>query len=199
MTNWNEQFSGEEFFYGTEPNDFLRERARLLSHGGRVLCLAEGEGRNAVFLAGRGLKVVAVDSSESGLAKLHKLAAQRQVQVETVAADLTAYPIGVEVWDGIVSIFCDVPGEARKALHQRCVAGLKPGGIFLLEAYRPEQLERDTGGPREPDKLPTLEQLKAELAGIEFLHAEELEREIHEGEEHRGSSAVVQIVGRKPM
>lgn len=197
FTPWDERFAGEEYVYGTEPNAFLRERAGLLPSG-RVLCLAEGEGRNAAFLAGRGHAVTAVDLSAVGLAKARRLATAKGVTVETVQADLAAFVIEPGAWDGIVSIFCHLPPAVRARLYGMAVAGLRPGGVLLLEAYAPGQLEFGTGGPRQPELLVPLDDLRRELAGLTFLRATECRREVLEGSHHTGLGAVVQVCAIKP-
>lgn len=194
---WNERYGTEEFFYGTEPNDFLREKARHLPPGGRVLCLGEGEGRNAVFLASSGLAVTAVDGAAVGLAKMERLARSKGVEVQAVVADLNDYVIEPQAWDGIVSIWCHLPSALRKKVHRAAVAGLRPGGVVILEAYRPQQLEFKTGGPPDVDFLMSLEDLRAEFEGLDFSVARETVREVQEGLGHRGQSAVVQIVAKK--
>jgi SAM-dependent methyltransferase len=165
---------------------------------GDVLCLAEGEGRNAVFLARRGHRVLAVDSSAVGLAKAAQLAEEHGVRIETLTADLADFVIEPGCWDAIVSIFCHVPPSIRRTLHRQVVAGLRPGGLFVLEAYTPAQLELRTGGPPTVELLMTLADLREELAGLEFLQAREIERDVVEGRLHTGRGAVVQIVARKP-
>jgi len=194
---WDERYSGSGYFYGTEPNDFLRERAAAIPPGGSVLCLGEGEGRNAAWLAGRGLEVTALDQSAEGLRKARELSATRGVTVTTLQADLASHDILPAGWDAIVSIWCHLPSQLRARVHAQVVAGLKPGGVFLLEAYRPEQLRFGTGGPKDADLLPTLAQLRHELAGLEIDHGAELEREVHEGQGHSGPSAVVQVLARR--
>jgi hypothetical protein len=194
MNQWDERYGTARYFYGTEPNDFLRERFTAIRGGGDVLCLAEGEGRNAVFLAQQGLRVVALDQSAVGLKKAEQLAIDRGVRVETVVADLSSYRIEPARWDGIVSIWCHLPAALRAAVHGQVVAGLTVGGVFLLEAYTPAQLRYGTGGPQTADLMPTLAELRRELAGLEFVHAVERERVVHEGEGHTGLSAVVQVV-----
>lgn len=193
---WDERYSSEQFAYGKEPNDFLREVVDRLPVG-RTLCLAEGEGRNAVFLATRGHDVTAVDMSLVGLGKANRLAEERDVTIETVHADLADFSIIPEDWDVIVSIFAHLPPALRRKVHQEVVAGLRPGGIFLLEAYTPEQLRYGTGGPPVEEMMMTLRNLEQELDGLEWLHAKELVREVHEGEFHHGDGAVVQLIGRK--
>lgn len=194
MNSWDEKYGAPGHYYGTEPNDFLRERGAAIPAGGTVLCLAEGEGRNAVFLAQQGFRVVAVDQSPVGLRKAEILAAGRGVSIKTVVADLADYRIAPDHWDGIVSIWCHLPQPLRAAVHRQVVAGLKTGGAFLLEAYTPAQLGYGTGGPKSADLLPTLAELRTELAGLDLVHAAESEREVHEGQGHFGLSAVVDIV-----
>jgi len=197
MNTWDEKYGAPGHYYGTAPNDFLREHCAAIPAGGDVLCLAEGEGRNAVFLAQQGFGVVAVDQSPVGLQKAEQLAAERGVKIGTVVADLANYRIEPGRWDGIVSIWCHLPQPLRTAVHRQAVAGLKVGGAFLLEAYTPAQLHYGTGGPKTVELLPTLAGLRSELEGLDFVHAEEREREVHEGHGHTGLSAVVDIVAVK--
>lgn len=198
VTNtWNERYDTEEFVYGREPNAFLAGVSAMMPPGD-VLCLAEGEGRNAVFLARRGHRVLAVDASAVGLAKAAQLAEEHGVRIETLTADLADLVIEPGRWDAIVSIFCHVPPPIRRTLHRQAVAGLRPGGLFVLEAYTPAQLELRTGGPPTVELLMTLADLREELAGLEFLQAREIERDVVEGRLHTGRGAVVQIVARKP-
>ena len=196
---WDRRYAEPGFAYGTEPNDFLREQAeRVFPAGGEVLSLAEGEGRNAVFLAQRGFRVTGVDASPVGLEKARKLAAERGVAIETVVADLDGFDLGVARWDGVVSIWCHTPPSLRARLHRAVVAALRPGGAFLLEAYTPAQLAHGTGGPKDVQLLMTADAVRAELAGLDLVHVEETVREIHEGAYHEGTSAVLQVLARKP-
>lgn len=192
---WDERYAGDDYLYGTEPNDFLRRQADLFAEGARVLCLGEGEGRNAVYLAQRGLDVTAVDSSGVGLAKAGRLADSRGVEIHTVRADLADYRLGHEQWDGIVSIFCHLPPEVRRRLHLQVFDALKPGGLFVLEAYRPEQLEFGTGGPPDVDMLMTEAELRAELGGLYLDEVQSIDRPVLEGRAHTGMGAVVQVLG----
>ena len=194
---WDERYSAEDYVYGTDPNEFLANAAREIPKG-KVLCIAEGEGRNAVYLAEHCYDVLAVDSSSVGLEKAKKLAKQRGVSIDTVVADLADFEIQPNSWDGVVSIFAHLPPEIRKTLHQKMVNGLRPGGVLVLEAYRPEQLNYKTGGPPVAEFMMTLELLEQELAGLEFKHAVELDRDVVEGQFHTGKGAVVQIVAIKP-
>jgi len=195
---WNERYSAPGYAYGTEPNDFLaREGSRIPP--GRVLSLADGEGRNGVFLASLGYEVTSVDASTVGLAKAQHLAASRGTHITTVAADLGDYALAPDSWEGIVSIFFHVPPPLRRRVHEQVVRALVPGGVFVLEAYTVDQLRLGTGGPTNAELLPSLEALRTELAGLEFLHAVEIERDVHEGIHHDGRSAVVQVIARRPI
>lgn len=196
---WDERYgNAPAFYYGTEPNDFLREQSSRLKPDSEVLSLAEGEGRNAVFLASRGHRVTAVDGSAVGLKKLEGLAREKDVQVTAWVADLAQHDIGHERWDAIVSIWCHLPPALRRKVHRACVEGLKPGGVLILEAYRPEQLNYKTGGPPSAEMMMTRAGLEEELEGLKFEILEERLREVHEGQGHRGMSAVVQVLARKP-
>lgn len=193
---WDERYRGEDYVYGTAPNDFLRDQIEHIP-AGRVLCLAEGEGRNAVFLAEQGFDVTAVDQSSVGLDKARRLATDRGVEIDTVVADLAGFSIEPDAWDVIVSIFAHMPPAARRHIHREAVRGLRPGGVLVLEAYRPEQLQYKTGGPPSAEMMMDLEGLRTELAGLEFELATETVRDIHEGPLHHGPGAVVQVLARK--
>lgn len=197
QNRWDERYGSGEYLFGTEPNAFLAEVAGRIPRG-PVLCLSEGEGRNGVFLAGLGFEVTGVDISPVGLAKARALAAERGVAVTTVAADLEQFTIAPGAWSGIVSIFGHLPPAIRAPLHRRVVAGLAPGGVFVLEAYTPAQIGRGTGGPSDPAMTPTLAILKAELAGLDVEIGVERQREVVEGSGHTGLAEVVQVLARKP-
>jgi protein-L-isoaspartate O-methyltransferase len=201
---WDERYSDNEYVYGTSPNTFLASVVDRIKcnhnhlHLGKVLSLGEGEGRNAVFLAEHGCFVTAVDASHVGLSKAEKLAKARGVVIKIIHSDLAHLEVEPEAWDAIISIFCHVPSQLRKELHRKVVSGLRPGGVFVLEAYTPSQLALRTGGPQDVDMTMTLAQLKLELDGLVFEHAQELEREVVEGKFHTGRGAVVQLVAHKP-
>jgi len=195
---WDERYRAEEYAYGKTPNEFLEANVSSIPKG-RVLSLAEGEGRNAVFLAKQGYSVTAVDASPTGLSKARKLAEESGAVVEFIQADLADYDLGENKWDGIVSIFCPLPSSIRKQLHKKVEAGLKRGGVFLLEAYTPDQLKYGTGGGNSVDVMQTTESLRLELAGLRFSHLVELEREVIEGIYHTGIGAVVQAIASKEI
>lgn len=195
--DWDERYSEPGYAYGQEPNEFLVSVVNRIPHG-KILSLAEGEGRNAVYLAELGYKVTGIDSSAVGLRKAVDLAQQHGVVITTIHADLSKYEISTQCWDGIVSCYCHVPAAIRIPLHRSVVKGLKTGGVFVLEAFSKDQLSNDTGGPKSLDMLMSLAELQQELAGLEFIHAVEVEREVFEGTRHTGLAAVVQLLAVKP-
>ena len=162
-----------------------------------TLCVGEGEGRNAVWLAERGHRVTAVDASAVGLEKAKRLAKKRGVKIKTEVADIGNYFLEDNSYDLIVSIYAHAARDARRKLHRTVVKALRPGGMFLLEAYTPKQLLHKTGGPPDVNKLMTLDDLREELHGLTFVHDMEIEREVIEGTLHTGRGAVVQVVAVK--
>ena len=195
---WNERYSGEDFFYGTEPNAFLASLSHLIHPGQSVLDVADGEGRNGVWLARQGLEVTAVDFSPVAAEKASKLAAQSGVQVHHEISDLFDWNWGENRFDAIVAIFIQfaAPAERRK-LNELMRRALKPGGILILQGYRPKQLEYKTGGPSSLENLYTAETLREEFSAMEILHLREHDEEICEGAGHCGMSALVEMVARK--
>ena len=195
---WNERFSGEEYFYGTTPNAFLASQAHLLKPGQFVLSVADGEGRNGVWLAEQGLDVLAVDFSEKALQKSRKLAESRGVALQTELADLYNWNWGEKRFDVIVAIFIQfTSSQQRPALHLAIQRALKPGGLLLLQGYTPKQLEFKTGGPSNRDNLYNATDLQRDFAAMEILQLREREMAISEGPGHSGMSALVDLVARK--
>jgi SAM-dependent methyltransferase len=193
---WDQRYgSADGFVFGTEPNQLLAENAAQIP-AGPVLCLGEGEGRNAVYLAALGHDVTAIDQSAVGLAKAQQLATRRGVKIATEVVDLATAKIEPGRWAGIVSIFVHLPVELRRKVHAEVVRGLTAGGVFILEAYTPAQLAFGTGGPKDEALLMTLSALRVELAGLDLLVAREIERDVFEGSSHTGRAAVVQVVAR---
>jgi len=197
MNKFDERYSSEDYYYGTEPNAYLAQMYQRIPAGGAVLCLAEGEGRNAVFLAQQGYRVTAMDSSSVGLNKLKRLAASRNVSVQTIHADLQDFQMGEAQWDGVVSIFCHLPPSLLHEVNARIVAALRPGGVFILEAYRPEQVGKNTGGPKETSLCVSLATLEHDFASLQIADARSIERSVIEGKGHTGVGAVVQFTAIK--
>ena len=195
---WNQRYSGDSFFYGTEPNAFLASQAHLFKPGQSVLAVADGEGRNGVWLARQGLDVTAVDFAPVAVEKARKLADECGVMVRHEVGDLFAWNWGENRFDAIVAIFIQfVAPRERRILNDLMMKALKPGGLLILQGYRPRQLEYKTGGPSSAENLYTAEILREEFSGMEILHLREHDDEICEGEGHCGMSALVDMVARK--
>jgi cyclopropane fatty-acyl-phospholipid synthase-like methyltransferase len=192
---WNERYANDEYLYGTDPNSFLTEHSDLLK--GPVLSLSEGEGRNAVFLALRGLKVHGVDISEIALTKAQALAKLKNVEIQTEVADLSSFKPEKNTYGSVISISAHLPSVTRNNLYPLVEQCLKPDGIMLLEAYSERQLAQNTGGPKDVDILMTIEKLEREFPSLEPVLIRELEREISEGKGHAGLASVVQFIARK--
>lgn len=196
-TIWDKHYATEDFVYGTAPNAFLREHAGMLC--GPVLSLAEGEGRNAVYLASLGLEVLGVDSSAVGLAKASSLAATKGVSIRLQIADLTTYAPPAQSFGSVVSIFAHLPSSVRQRLHALVAQALRPGGVILLEGYGTAQIERNTGGPKDADMLLSRSEIEQEFAGFDVLLSREIERDLVEGTFHNGLANVVQFIARKKL
>ncbi|MDM4013875.1 class I SAM-dependent methyltransferase [Roseiconus lacunae] len=194
--DWNERFSDSEYAYGTEANTFLADNATMLVDP--VLSIAEGEGRNAVYLATQGFRVHAVDGSEAGLEKAARLAADQNVTITSEVADLNDYQTRPDSWGSIVSIYAHLPRPLRIKLYPMLVQALKPGGISIFEAYSESQRGRGTGGPNDLELLMTCRKIEEEWKGLETILLHEIEREVHEGKFHTGMASVVQYIARKP-
>jgi len=192
---WDERYATDAYIYGTAPNDFLAEHAKELT--GPVLSIAEGEGRNGVYLATLGLDVLGVDGSAVGLEKAQALARSRGVTIQTEVADLATFTPPAHSFGSVVSISAHLPSAIRSRLYPLLEQALRPGGLLLLEAYSEAQLGHDTGGPKDPDMLMSVEKLTAGFPGLEPLLLRELEREVREGSGHTGLASVVQFIGRK--
>ncbi|ACJ00509.1 SAM-dependent methyltransferase [Rhodospirillum centenum] len=196
---WDERFATDGFVYGTEPNAFLTAQASLLAPGGRVLLPGDGEGRNGVWLAERGLEVLAVDSSAVGLAKAERLARERGVRIATAVADLAAWDWPEARFDAVVVIFLHLPPDCRARVHAAMARSLRPGGVLILETFRPAQLGRASGGPKDPALLYDADMLRRDFAGLEILLLEEADPALDEGPFHRGPAATVRLVARRPQ
>lgn len=197
---WNQRYSGDRFFYGTAPNAFLAAQAQRLQPGQQVLAVADGEGRNGVWLARQGLEVTAVDFSPVAVEKARSLAGQYGVSVRHEVGDLFEWAWPENRYDAVVAIFIQFVAPAqRQDLNRLMLRALKPGGLLILQGYRPKQLEYGTGGPSSAENLYTSETLRQEFAAMEILHLAEHDDEICEGEGHCGMSALVDLVARKKI
>lgn len=198
MNMWDERYSKKEYVYGKAPNDFLADSASLIPASGDVLCLAEGEGRNACFLAGEGFKVSAIDSSQEAIKKAKSLAQEKGVDFSYQQVSLEDFDYQENAWDGIVSIFAHTDTQTQNLIFEKVRSSLRPGGFFILEGYTVDQLNNGTGGPKSADMMFSLERLKEAFKGFDIIVARNIRREIHEGAFHNGISDVAQFICKKP-
>jgi SAM-dependent methyltransferase len=196
---WDERFSTDTYIFGTQPNVFLASTKSLFKPGMRVLAVADGEGRNGVWLAQQGCEVLSVDISPLGIDKARKLAAQRNVSVEFECADLMHWDWPQGEFDALVCIFIQfaTPAE-RKTLFDGFWSALKPGGVLLLEGYGVKQLQYDSGGPGKLENLYTLDMLRDGFADWDIESLREYEAVLDEGPKHSGMAALIDLVARKP-
>lgn len=197
LERWNRRFAEPDYVFGTQPNRFLASQEGLLRAGQRILCVADGEGRNSVWLAGRGLEVTAFDFSPVAVEKARKLAAGRGVGVRYEVASVYDWTWPQGAFDAVAAIFVQFADPAmREFMFARMVRALKPGGLLLLEGYTPKQLEYRTGGPSQVENLYTAPMLRAAFAGLEILELREYEADLEEGARHAGRSALIDLVAR---
>lgn len=194
---WDERYGGEGFAFGHQPNDFLVEVEPTLLKGD-TLMLGDGEGRNGVWMAQQGHRIVTVDLSAVGVAKARELARLRGVLIDARVGDLDTFDMGNERWDNVVSIFCHEPSELRHRVHANVKSALRPGGRFVLESYNAANIGRGVGGPQSDDITVELEELESDFAGWFFEIHREVDRSIVEGQFHSGQSSTVQFVAVKP-
>jgi SAM-dependent methyltransferase len=198
LATWNARYADAEFHFGEAPNAFLREQVNRLARGDTVLCVADGEGRNSVFLAEHGCDVTAFDFAGNALAKARRLAASRGVRVDHREGDILAWGWQAAQYDALVAIFIQFLSPAdRESVFAGMQRAVKPGGLFLLEGYRPEQVDYGTGGPPRRENMYTEAWLRQRFAGwdIEVLAA--YDAAIEEGRGHSGMSALIDLVARK--
>jgi SAM-dependent methyltransferase len=199
LERWNERFSSADYLFGTAPNAFLAGQRHLLHPGQRALAIADGEGRNGVWLAEQGLDVLSIDFSPVALNKARDLAAARGVTLRTQRVNLESRVWEPDRFDTVAAIFIQFAGPAFRATIFRGIKRtLAPGGLLLLQGYRPEQLSYGTGGPPHAENMYTAEMLRAAFGELEILHLEEHDSVISEGAGHHGMSALVDLVARKP-
>lgn len=210
-TFWNERYASHDLVYGDQPNDFLASMKDRFPRAGsgprRALDIAAGEGRNALFLASLGFETVAMDQSEVGMQKALRLARERGLTLRTVVADLNDFDAEDGSFDVISSTFVHLPRALRAKVHRGVGRWLRAGGVYVMEAYGPDQIHRDTGGPKDPELLAPLETIVEELAagnevggggGLTIEHRAALVRDVVEGTKfHGGAASVVQVVARK--
>jgi SAM-dependent methyltransferase len=196
---WNARYATEDYIFGTEPNAFLTSRAALIQPGMRALAIADGEGRNGVWLAEQGAQVHTVDFSAAALEKARKLAGERGVTLDIEQADLLGWDWPQAAYDLVAAIFIQfAPPPGRDRIIDGIRRCLKPGGVLILQGYTPKQIEFATGGPPSAANMYTAKLLRDWFGDWEILHLREHESFISEGSHHHGMSALIDLVARKP-
>ncbi|MGZ8287927.1 MAG: SAM-dependent methyltransferase [Telluria sp.] len=199
METWDARFGGPDFLFGTEPNAYLASQRALLAAGKTALAVADGEGRNSVWLARQGLLVDAFDISPVGVAKAGALALRAGVSVNLHVCDCDAWDWQPEAYDVVAAIFVQFAGpEMRRRLFANIVATLKPGGYLILQGYTPAQLEYKTGGPGLLENLYNADMMRESFAALEIIDLREYDSVLAEGTQHVGRSALLGMVARKP-
>lgn len=199
VDTWNTRYDRPDFLFGTEPNAFLASQAELFVTGKKALAIADGEGRNSVWLARKGLDVDAFDISPVGVEKAKALAHANKVHVNFQVCDCDSWKWQPNTYDYVVAIFVQFADpEMRQRLFSNIAATLKPGGYLILQGYTPRQLEYKTGGPPEVDHLYTEPLLQTQFRDLQILELRDYEAVIEEGTQHRGRSALIGMVARKP-
>lgn len=195
---WDQRYSGQDFLFGTAPNAWLARQAALLAPGMKALAIADGEGRNGVWLAQQGLLVDAFDLSAVGMAKAAELAQRHGVHLNLRVCDCDAWAWQPEAYDCVLAIFIQFADPVQRAqLFQRIVDTLKPGGILILQGYTLKQLDYKTGGPGVAEHLYTAGLVREAFAALDILDLQDYEDELHEGSRHVGRSALLGLVARK--
>ncbi len=198
MNAWDERYASEDYLFGIEPNAFLVSKHDLLKPGMRCLAVADGEGRNGVWLAQQGLHVLSVEASAVALEKAKKLAQQRGVAIDFEQADLAHWEWPENQFDAVAAIFIQfAPPALRQQIFEGIRRCLKPGGLLLLQGYTPRQLEFGTGGPPVADNMYTEPMLRAAFAEMRLLYFAEHDDVIHEGTGHHGMSALIDLVAQQ--
>jgi SAM-dependent methyltransferase len=199
LDRWNQRFSAPGYLFGTAPNRFLLSKKDLFRNAEKILCVADGEGRNSVWLAEQGLDVTAFDFSPVAVEKARRLAAGRGVSVRYEVASVYDWAWPQAAFDVVAAIFVQFADPARRELmFGRMARALKPGGLLLLEGYTPKQLDFRTGGPSQVENLYTAPLLREAFRDFEILELREYEDDLEEGERHTGRSALIDLVARRP-
>jgi SAM-dependent methyltransferase len=199
FARWEARFATPDYAFGKEPNYFLKSCQQILPRRGRALAIADGEGRNGVWLAEQGLDVVSLDFSPAAQNKARALAAERGVKVTFVRADVHVWDYPQTAFDVVVEIFAQFSLPAQRAIKWHGMRrALKSGGVLIIQGYTPKQLEYGTGGPKQVDNLYTRAMLEQAFGDFRDVHVSEEEREMREGTSHAGMSAVIGLTAIKP-
>ena len=196
---WNKRFEKEEYIFGKEPNEYLALQAKThLKPNQKVLCIADGEGRNGVWLAKQGMQVIGFDVSDIALEKAKQFAKENQVEIVYSLSDTDGFNWQENTYDAVIGIFIQfAEPQMRARIFQQAYKALKPGGIFILQGYTPKQLEYKTGGPSLIEHLYTEEMIRGLAKDFQILDLRSYEKELNEGARHAGMSALLGLVAKK--
>jgi len=196
VDKWNKRYAAEEYSFGTAPNAFFKEQLDL-SDSGRLLLPAEGEGRNAIYAAENNWEVVAFDSSEQGRKKALKLANEKDVNIDYQVNDFKGVDFKEGEFDAIALIFAHMPEGSRREYHQKMLKYLKPGGIIILEGFEKNQIDLNTGGPKDKSWLFASHDLFSDFSSLSNINVAESKVELNEGASHQGEAAIIRLIGKK--
>lgn len=200
LQRWNERFATEDYLFGTDPNAFLAAQGHLLKPGQKALAIADGEGRNGVWLAEQGLDVLSIDFSPVALTKARQLASARAVDLKTELADIETWDWKTDQFNVVAAIFIQFANpELREVIFSGIRRTLVPGGVLILQGYRPEQLQYGTGGPSCAENMYTAHLLRNAFSDFDILRLDEHDSAIREGQGHGGMSALIEFIARKPV
>lgn len=197
---WNQRYQAEGFLFGREPNAFVKSQAHLFKPGQEVLAIADGEGRNGVFVARQGASVTSVDFSEPALEKARGLAKEFGIEMKFEQQDIFDWQGAPGAYEIVLAIFIQfAPPEKRTLLFNNIKRLVKPGGLIMMQGYRPEQIAYKTGGPPQAENMYTSDILRTAFAGFNFLHLEEHDSVVDEGSGHSGLSALIDMIAQRPQ
>jgi 2-polyprenyl-3-methyl-5-hydroxy-6-metoxy-1,4-benzoquinol methylase len=194
---WDQRYRSGEIQFGEEPSLFLREQVFRFAPGMKALAVADGQGRNGVWLASQGLHVLSIDISETALQQTREFAARRSVAPQTECCDLTTWNPPLAAFDLVIEISIHFPGEVRRQVHRNLSTALKPGGVYLVEAFHEAQCGRASGGPKDRDMLSTRDKLQEDFRDFSILELMEGTVLLNEGPRHQGEAYMVRMVAQK--
>ncbi|WP_425049637.1 class I SAM-dependent methyltransferase [Psychromarinibacter sp. S121] len=196
---WDDRYDRSDYLFGTRPAGFVEQQAHHIPDNARVLAVADGEGRNSVWLAKRGMDVTAMDNSQVGLGKARALAAQEGVRVEFQYADILSYAWAAESYDAVLGVYFQfLSPDDRPAVFHGFDAAVRPGGLLMIHGFAPRQVDYGTGGPGKVENMYTLDLLHDAFPGYEVLHEADYDAHVDSGEGHNGTAALIDFVARKP-
>lgn len=198
VTDWEARYGEVPNLFGDRPSDLLvREAARIVP-GARALVIGDGEGRNGVWLAGRGARVLSTDVSPTALTRAHERALEAGVPLMTLCVDALDWAWPQAYFDLVVLIFVHFPPAARRQVYGSMIAALRPGGLAMVEVFHRDQAARDSGGPSDPALLGTVEELREAFASCELLRLERVVTDVEQAGVCQGQGDALHLVARKP-